>query len=267
MRKSWTKAEEEKLVSMLRNFTYKEIGRVLGRSEESVRKRVFNSKHNPLPFSRNVLVIGDLHAPFTKNGYLEFCKEIYKKYQCSDTVIIGDCIDSHFSSYHEVDPDGMGAGEELRRAKEIIAKFHDEFPNVKICLGNHDILANRKAFTAGLSSKWIKSIGEVLDVPGWQFSEDWIIDGVLYTHGTGRKARQRCMQEFTSVVQGHYHSETYYETFVSEEKLLFAMQIGCGVDRKSYAMAYGKHFKKPQINVGVVMDNGRWGLIEHMRLG
>ena len=63
---------------------------------------------------------------------------MYKKYNCSQVVFIGDCIDSHFSSYHEVDPDGMGAGEELQKAKEIIAKFHDEFPNAKVCLGNHD---------------------------------------------------------------------------------------------------------------------------------
>jgi hypothetical protein len=48
--------------------------------------------------------------------------------------------------------------------------------------------------------------------------------------------------------------------------MFFAMQVGCGVDRKSYAMAYGKHFKKPQINVGVVLEGGRYGIIEPMRL-
>ena len=74
------------------------------------------------------------------------------------------------------------------------------------------------------------------------------------------------MQEFMSVVQGHYHSESYVETFVSEERLVFAMQIGCGVNRKAYAMAYGKHFKKPQINVGIILDNGRYGIIEPMKM-
>lgn len=266
MVKTWSKAEEEKLVSMLRDFTYAEIGRVLGRSMESVKKRVARSKVDPLPFSKNILVIGDLHAPFTKIGYLEFCKEIYRKYKCSQVVFIGDCLDNHFSSFFDTDPDGYGALEELRRAKEIVHLFHNEFPIANVCLGNHDILADRRRFNAGISKSWMKTIDEVLDVPGWKFAEEWIIDGVLYTHGTGRKAKQRCMQEFISVVQGHYHSESYYETFVSEEKLLFALQIGCGVDRQSYAMAYGKHFKKPQINVGVVMDSGRWALIEHQKL-
>lgn len=216
--------------------------------------------------TNNVLVIGDLHAPFIKEGYLEFCKKIYKKYNCNKVVLIGDIIDNHFSSFHETDPDGYGAAEELKKAKEQIAEFYKAFPRAYVCNGNHDILPNRKAFTGGISKSWIKDISEVLNTPGWEFAEEWVFDGVLYTHGTGRKAKQRCQQEFISVVQGHYHSESYIETFVSEKELLFSMQVGCGVDRKSYAMAYGKHFKKPQINVGVVMDNGRWGIIEPMKM-
>ena len=74
------------------------------------------------------------------------------------------------------------------------------------------------------------------------------------------------MQELISVVQGHWHAKTYYETFTSERKFVFALQIGCGIDRKSYAAAYAKHFQKPQINVGVVLDNGRYAVIEHMKM-
>ncbi|HZK28263.1 MAG TPA: metallophosphoesterase [Thermoclostridium sp.] len=214
----------------------------------------------------NVLVIGDLHAPFIKEGYLEFCQEMYVKYQCTEIVLIGDLIDMHYSSFHESDPDGYSAGEELKRAKIQIAEFYKAFPKAKVCIGNHDLIPNRKAFTGGLSKYWVKDISEVLETPNWEYSEDFIINNVLYTHGVGRKAKQRSMQEFMSVVQGHYHSESYVETFVSEERLVFAMQIGSGVDRKAYAMAYGKHFKKPQINVGIVLDNGRYGIIEPMKM-
>jgi predicted phosphodiesterase len=48
-----------------------------------------------------VLVIGDLHCPFEKEGYLEFCKEQYKKWKCNQVVFIGDIIDNHYSSYHD----------------------------------------------------------------------------------------------------------------------------------------------------------------------
>jgi predicted phosphodiesterase len=216
--------------------------------------------------SINILIIGDLHAPFTKKGYLEFCKGIYKKYNCTDVIFTGDILDNNFSSFHEVDPDGDGANEELRQAKEIIKEYHTAFPIAKVCIGNHDRIPDRKRFSAGLSASWIKTIDEVLDVQGWVFAEEFVINGVLYTHGECRKARLRAIQEFTSVVQGHYHSESYYEVFVSESRMIFALQVGSGVDRHSYAMAYGKHFKKPQINVGVVMDNGRWAILEHMKL-
>ena len=216
--------------------------------------------------TRNVLVIGDLHAPFIKAGYLEFCKAMYLKYKCTDVVFIGDLLDNHFSSFHETDPDGMGGKEELRRGKEQISEFYKAFPVARVVLGNHDILPNRKAFSGGLSASWIKTIDEVLNVPNWTFAEEFVIDGVLYTHGVGRQARIRVMQELISVTQGHFHSKSYYETFTSERQFLFALQIGCGLDRKSYAAAYAKHFQKPQINVGVVLDNGRWGLIEHMKI-
>lgn len=236
----------------------------------TIRPRMNQAEYKAyLEFKRpknNVLVIGDLHAPFIKEGYLEFCQEMYIKHQCTDIVLIGDILDLHFSSYHEVDPDGFGGAEELRKAKMQIAEFYKAFPVAKVCLGNHDLIPNRKAFTAGLSKAWIKDISEVLEVPNWDFKEAFIINNVLYTHGTGRKARQRSQQEFISVVQGHYHSESYVETYVSEERLVFAMQIGCGVDRKAYAMAYGKHFKKPQINVGIILDNGRYGIIEPMKM-
>lgn len=216
--------------------------------------------------SSNVLVIGDLHSPFIKEGYLEHCIKVKEKYKCNKVVFIGDIIDNHYSSYHENDPDGHGAGEELERAKKQIAEFYKAFPKAYVCLGNHDILPNRKAFSSGLSKQWVKSISEVLETPNWEYAEEFVINNVLYTHGTGRKARQRCIQEFRSVVQGHYHGETYVEYYANAEKLFFALQVGCGVDWRSYAMAYGKNFRKPQINCGVILDNGRYSIIEPMLL-
>ena len=47
---------------------------------------------------------------------------------------------------------------------------------------------------------------------------------------------------------------------------MFAMQIGCGVDDRSYAMAYGKHFDKMHINCGVVLENGTLPILEYQKL-
>ena len=40
------------------------------------------------------------------------------------------------------------------------------------------------------------------------------------------------------------------------------MQVGCGVDRESYAMAYAKFFPKTyKIACGVILDNGKLPII------
>jgi UDP-2,3-diacylglucosamine pyrophosphatase LpxH len=215
---------------------------------------------------RRILVIGDLHAPFIKFGYLEFCKEMQTKWKTNKTIFVGDIIDNHYSSYHETDPDGHSAGSELLKAKNEISNWYKAFTNAKVCLGNHDLLPYRKAMTSGLSNTWIKTIDEVLETPLWEYSEEFIIDNVMYTHGTGRKARKRAQKDLMSVVQGHYHNESYVENFVGENFKIFAMQIGCGVDRKSYGMAYGRHFDKPHLNCGIVLENGTLPIIEMMKL-
>ena len=53
-----------------------------------------------LDTSNRVLVIGDIHAPFERKDYLQFCMNTYHKYRCNIVVFIGDCIDNHFPSYH-----------------------------------------------------------------------------------------------------------------------------------------------------------------------
>jgi len=79
-----------------------------------------------------------------------------------------------------------------------------------------------------------------------------------------RLAVQRSQQDMVSVVQGHYHSESYIENYVGEDGgRRFAMQIGSGINIKEYAFAYGRHFAKPHVNVGIVI-NGKLPIIEFM---
>ena len=218
-----------------------------------------------------VLVVGDLHAPFIKEGYLEHCKKMYDKYKCNRVVFIGDIIDNHYSSFHEQSPDGYGAGEELERAINEIQKWYKVFPKAEVCIGNHDAIICRKAFSSGISNKWIKDYDEVLGTPGWRFVDYTIIDNVYYTHGTGssglKAAYNRMVNWGYSVVQGHLHTEASIIWKVDTNNRMFGMQVGCGVDDKSYAMAYAKHFtKKYVISAAVVLDNGTLPIIEPMFL-
>lgn len=220
---------------------------------------------------RRVLVIGDQHTPFMLYQYPHFLKYIYDKYNCNEVVNVGDMIDNHYSSFHEADPDGHSAGDELKRIDKQIRLLADYFPAMKICTGNHDAIPARKAFSAGLAKSWVKTPKEMLiekglKVDGWNFAPSFTIDGVFYTHGTGRKARQRARQDMQSIVQGHYHSESYIEHFVGKTFKNWCMQVGCGIDDKSYAFQYGKEFSKSHINCGVILENGELPFLEYMDL-
>lgn len=203
---------------------------------------------------KNVLVIGDLHEPFCLNGYLQHCINTYKKYKCDEVIFIGDIIDNHASSYHETDPDGHSAGQELKMAIQRIKQWYNSFPKATVIIGNHDRLIMRKAYSSGLSKMWIKDYAEVLGTPGWNFTESIEIDDVLYIHGEGGTARARVRRDLQSIVQGHLHSQAYIDWCVGAKFKLFGMQVGCGIDHKSYAMAYGKEGPKPAISCGVILE-------------
>lgn len=211
--------------------------------------------------TRNVLIIGDLHEPFCIDGYLEFCKSLQKQYKTNHTIFIGDIIDNHYSSYHDTDPDGYGAGEELRRAVDKLVKWHKAFPNADVVIGNHDRLVARKAFSAGISSGWIRDFKDVLKTPTWTYRDEFEYDDVLYIHGEGVTARTKANRSGQSTVQGHRHCESYVWFNPERRYRNFGMQVGCGVDNKTYAMAYAKHHPAPAISAGVVLDDGKMAIV------
>jgi predicted phosphodiesterase len=198
-----------------------------------------------------VLVIGDIHEPFAKKGYLEFCQEQYKKFNCDKVVFIGDIIDNCYSSFHNSDPDGYAAGEELDRAIDKIQLWYKAFPDAIVILGNHDRLAYRKAFAGGISKRWLRSYGDILNTPGWDYQESIKINGVLYIHGEAGTARTKAKDISGSVVQGHLHSQAYCE-FINNNT--FAVQVGCGIDDTLYAFNYGKAGKESVISCGIIID-------------
>ena len=212
-----------------------------------------------------VLVIGDLHCPFDLDGYLEHCVKTYNDYNCNAVVFIGDIIDNHYSSYHETDPDGMGAGEELEIAIKRIQKYYKAFPNAYVTIGNHDRIIMRKAFSSAIPKIWIKEYNEVLKTPNWEWVDRVVIDNVQYIHGEAGTARTKCRADMQSSVQGHLHTQMYCETYVGQNFRIFGMQVGCGIDFDTYAMAYAKRGKKPAIGCGVVI-NGQYGITVPMEL-
>lgn len=201
---------------------------------------------------RRILIIGDLHCPFELEGYHQHCLDTYAKFNCNQVIFIGDCLDNHYSSYHETDANGMGGADELQTAIRCLEKWNKSFPVADVIIGNHDRMIMRKAQTSDIPSEWIKSYNEVLGT-NWNWTERIVYDGVQFVHGEGGTARTKAKNDMMSTVQGHIHTQAYCEWLVGRNFRVFAMQVGCGIDAKSYAAAYARHFKRQAIGCGVVL--------------
>ncbi len=199
-----------------------------------------------------LLVIGDLHEPFCLEGYLDFCVETYQKFNCNAVHFCGDIIDNHYASYHETSPDGLGGQDELEFAIQKVQAWSKAFKKATVCVGNHDRLIGRRAFSSNIPKAWIKSYNEVLGT-NWDWQPRFVIDDVQYVHGEGGTARTRAKNDMMSTVQGHIHTQAYTEWMVGNKFKIFGMQIGCGIDRTSYAMSYAREYKKQAIGCGVVI--------------
>ena len=223
---------------------------------KDIRPRINAQQMRALDYLRNkerrILVIGDLHCPFEMQGYFEYCLETYDRHACNQVIFIGDLIDSHATSRHETDPDGLSAKTELDIAIEDLQKWRDAFPVADVIIGNHDRVVMRRAFSSSIPSIWIKSFNEVLGT-SWNWTERIEYDGVQFVHGEGGTARTKAKNDLQSTVQGHIHTQAYVEWMVGNKAKLFGMQVGCGLDRETYAAAYAKHYKKQAIGCGVVI--------------
>ena len=209
----------------------------------------------------NILVIGDTHIPFEHRDYLDFCLDVKRRFKCKTVVHIGDLVDNHAISYHEHDPDGWSPDQEMAEADKHLTDWYKAFPSVKLCKGNHDILVDRKGKTVGLPKRCFKEFKKIWNLPRrWVDEFEFKIDGVLFKHGTGYSGklahRQAAIDACCSTVMGHLPGFAGVAFVANSDQVMFGMNVGCGIDRKKYAFAYGKDFRqKPILGCGVVFNN------------
>jgi metallophosphoesterase superfamily enzyme len=237
---------------------------------EKLNNRYITNRYNHTSHNGNVLTIGDLHLPFTIDGYLEFCIETQKKYNCKDVVFIGDIVDLCANSRWAHDPDGMSSSDEYKSTLKQIKKWYEAFPKATIVFGNHDTRIFKQAFIAGIPKGWVKSMEEMYQMPdGWKCTEQIEIDDVMYSHGDGCNgdmgALNKAKEKRQSVVIGHGHSFAGVRYLSSHKDTIFGMNVGCGVEEESYALAYAKfQDRRPVISCGVVLEFGKQPLVIKM---
>jgi hypothetical protein len=193
--------------------------------------------------------------------------------QCGNISVSGNC-DNHAISYHEHDPDGWSPGDEMNEVDKRLKLWFKAFPEVYLCRGNHDNLVDRKGKTVGLPRRCFAQFRDMWKLPnGWKDGFSFVFDDVCYMHGSssGKFGHiQHAIDNRMSTVIGHIHSTAGIEYLANERDVIFAMCVGCGLDRHKYAFEYGKMFrKKPIVACGVVSNTkyGSYGTVYTMPLG
>ncbi len=212
----------------------------------------------------HILIIADTHIPFEHEHYLQFCQGVQDKFNCGTIVHVGDLVDNHAINYHEHDPNGRSPKEEMEEADKHLKEWYRAFPGVSLCRGNHDNLVDRKGKTIGLPKRCFKPFREIWRLPKkWKDDFGFTIDGVRYEHGTARAGKyshvQAAYDNRQSTVIGHTHATAGIEWSANSKSIIFGMNVGCGIDRKKYAFAYGKdQRRKPVLGCGIVTDGGSY---------
>lgn len=207
----------------------------------------------------NSLIIGDIHEPVAHPAYFQFIKDQYDRLNCNRVFFIGDVLDWHGISFHCRHPHAPGVKDEYRLAKNCVQKWYQEFPEATVLIGNHDERPVRLAETLGIPGALLRDYSEVWETPGWQWKFDTVHQDAYLFHGTARggmfPAFNVMKQMGMSAVMGHVHSVAGIRWSVSPTSRRFGLDTGCGVDDKTYAMAYNRHNKARSIMAcGAILD-------------
>lgn len=216
----------------------------------------------------NVGIIGDTHIPYEHPDYLQFCKETFVEHKVDTVIHIGDLIDNHALSFHTSEPGLRGSRGEYENARVRLRPWYTAFPDLKLVYGNHDAIPARQLKNIGMDPDlYLRPLEQVYGMPeGWSIHEEVEIDGVLYHHGHTSVGvngfRNDSKARFQSTVSGHAHGNSGVSYTATDRDLVYGCATGCGIDVRSMAFAYGKHFKqKPIISCAVVKDRGRFPLV------
>lgn len=214
------------------------------------------------PNNKCILIVSDLHAPFNHQDSVAFLKAVKAKYNPTRVIFTGDEVDYHAISFHDSDPDLDSAGKELEKAIESLKPIYKLFPKAEVLESNHGSLVFRKALANGLSTKFFKSPGEIIQAPkGWSWHFDittTLPNGTqcYFHHSKGANVKKNSQAMGMSFVQGHHHESFEIQYWGNPNALLFGMTVGCLVDPHSLAMAYNKNnLRRPVIGLGLIVDS------------
>jgi hypothetical protein len=209
-----------------------------------------------------ILIISDYHAPYNHPDAPAFLAAIKKKFKPTRVILSGDEADFAAISFHDHDPDLDSPGVELQKAIDALKPLYKMFPRAEVLESNHGSLVIRKALANGMSRKFFKTPGEILQAPkGWTWHFDiytQLPNGTpcYFHHSKGANVKKNSQAMGASFVMGHHHESFEICYWGNPTALLFGMTVGCLVDAKSLALAYSKNnLRRPVIGCAVIIDS------------
>jgi len=209
---------------------------------------------------KRVLCISDLHAPYNHPDSVDFIKGVNKAFKPDCVVNMGDELDYSASSYHESSTELYNPAKELEEGKKVIKQLEKLFPKVMSLDSNHGSMAFRKANTAGLAQALLKPYNEMLGVSKkWTWHDSLTLQTplgpVYFVHQQSSNVLQVCAAVSMNVVQAHYHTKAVINYISSPEKLMWAMNVGCLINKNHLAFKYSRVIvKRPILSLGVIQD-------------
>jgi len=215
---------------------------------------------------QSVLIISDLHKPYSHPDAIPFLKAIKENYKPEIIINVGDELDKHAVSFHNSESSLFNADKELERAIEGIQELRDLFPKMFLCESNHGSMVYRRLKAEGIPIRNLKPLHELYDTPSWSWHHEIMIEThlgkVVIVHGKTSSKNKLASEFGCSAIQGHFHSLFEITWHQSVHSSRFNMIVGCLIDSDSMAFAYGKNFtKRPILGVGWLNELGEPSLI------
>jgi len=215
---------------------------------------------------KKVLIISDLHFPFSVDYWFEFLSEIHRRRQYDIIISIGDEVDNHGISFHENEDGSPSPSKELEMAQDCMRLMATLFPKMYVLTSNHGSLVFRKAKFHGIPYEMLKPLPELYGTPLYEWHDEIILEtnaGLVYLcHGKSSSYGKIVKDMGVSCIQGHFHSKaeiTYHQTVVGKK---FSMFVGCLADEQKIAFNYSKNNIPKFINsVGEIDKSGQPHLI------
>ena len=209
------------------------------------------------------LIPGDLHVPFTHPKYISFLQKVVDKYKIERIIFGGDIVDSYSWSNYPKDADAISSSQEFNQAYNQLQVIQEKFPKAYVLAGNHDARILKLGNKSMLLPQFFKKFEDIWGLKQWKVVDNLTLNiagkDIFFFHGDGMLGSNACNLALNKYnmrcVFAHLHSVAGVIYRKTANDLIWAMTVGCGVDKDSVAMRYSQNNQYGHILSCGIIDN------------